>query len=207
MGNENSTGSNRMAVSAMSHMMKLNKPQLLELRDRCLAAANYDGGADSPSGHTLSRDLFLGALSELGIESEPDRQVLEKLFVMWDKRGLDRLDPVEFLTGVSPLSSVMDVATKLKFALEVFDYQSTGRINRGGLVAVLGGVNATASYLGDAVLTPDQVRVIVEDVFESAGSFEKTDTVTYSDKIHQMTVHPLVVEFASGAGTARHGTG
>ena len=64
-------------------------------------------------------------------------------------------------------------------------------------------INKVASFFGDAVLHEMQLGVIVDDLFEESRSF---DEVNYSDKLHTMAVHPLLIEFISGQGTARHGT-
>lgn len=51
-----------------------------------------------------------------------------------------------------------------------------------------------------------QVGMIVDDIFEEEEMIQDDDTISYADKIYKITIHPLVVEFASGTGTARHGT-
>ena len=52
------------------------------------------------------------------------------------------------------------------------------------------------------MLQKKQVAIIVDDLFAD----ERMLDVTYSDNVHRMTNHPLVAEFASGAGTARYGS-
>ncbi|EED94508.1 predicted protein [Thalassiosira pseudonana CCMP1335] len=104
------------------------------------------------------------------------------------------------------MASVMDVATKLRFALEVFDYKQTGRVSKKELQAVIGAINTTASYFGDAVLLDVQIEMIVDDLFEGEDMIEDGDEILYTDMIFKMTNNPLVIEFVSGAGTARHGT-
>mmetsp|Transcript_21385 Transcript_21385/g.37750 ORF Transcript_21385/g.37750 Transcript_21385/m.37750 type:complete len:157 (-) Transcript_21385:405-875(-) len=139
MGNDTSKPSNRMAVLALAHMMRITKPQLLALRDRCLSASETGQDVHSPSGYRLTRANFVDAMADMNVAIEPDYNVLEKLFVMWDRNGVDWVDPLVFFTGISPLASVMDVATKLKFSLEVYDYKRSGRITREDLVTVLDG--------------------------------------------------------------------
>lgn len=206
MGNDTSKPSNRMAVSALSHMMRLTKPQLLELRDKCLSVSETGKDVPTPSGYRLNRATFLDAMTETNVAVEPDYQVLEKLFVMWDKNGVDWVDPLEFLAGIGPLASVMDVAAKLKFSIEVYDYKKSGRISREELVAVLEAINATSSYFGDAVLQKNQVAVIVDDLFADEKMIEDDNAIAYSEKVYKVTNHPLVAEFTSGAGSARYGT-
>lgn len=90
MGNENSS-SNRMAISAMSHMMKINKRQLLVLRDHCVCISEK---GDTESGYQISRAKLLAATTTVNLVHSPDYEVLDKLLILWDKNGTDRIDPV-----------------------------------------------------------------------------------------------------------------
>lgn len=79
--------------------MRLTKPQLLALRDKCLSVSDTTTGGDneksrSSSGYRLTRVNFLNAMTELNVEFEPDYQILDKLFVMWDCDGVDWVDLV-----------------------------------------------------------------------------------------------------------------
>lgn len=206
MGNDPSKPANRMAVSALSHMMRITKPQLLQLRDKCLSVSETGKRVNTPSGHRLSRAKFVDAMQSLNVAMEPDRQVLEKLFIMWDRDGDDWVDPLEFFAGIAPLASVMDVATKLSFSLEVYDHKKSGIINRKDLVRVLQAINTTSSYLGDAVLEKKQVAIIADDLFADELLLEYDNVLAYSGKVDRMTNHPLLAEYVSGAGTARYGT-
>jgi antitoxin component YwqK of YwqJK toxin-antitoxin module len=67
-------------------------------------------------------------------------------------------------------------------------------------------INKVASFFGDAVLHEMQLGVIVDDLFEESRSFDEEEELNYTDKIYKMSVHPLMIEFISGQGTARHGT-
>ena len=89
MGNQNS--SNPMAISAMAHMMKLTRMKLFMLRDHCVAVSEK---ADTPSGYQISRGTFLASMGVVQLPTEPDYEVLEKLLVLWDKNGTNRIDPV-----------------------------------------------------------------------------------------------------------------
>lgn len=90
MGNQNSSNS-RMAICAMAHMMKLSRGKLLMLRDHCVAVS--DNG-HTASGYQISRAKFLASLGVVKVSNDPDYEVLEKLLILWDKNGSDRIDPV-----------------------------------------------------------------------------------------------------------------
>jgi len=142
---------------------------------------------------------------EVGMDDD-DGEVLDRLFTMWDKTGDDRVDTTLFLTGVSPLASVLGVREKLAFAFDVFDVENVGTLTNGDLESILASINATSSYFGDAVITSEQIEIIVEDVFRSASSSSSSVDVKFVDLSDDIVRHPLVVEFASGGGTMRYGT-
>lgn len=206
MGNDTSThsSSNRMAISAMAHMMNLTKPQLLLLRDKCIDVSLRDG--TTMSGYKMSRERFLQAMQDSSISLEPDYKVLEKLFTMWDKHGFGWVDCLTFLAGISPLATVMDVDTKLRFAIEVYDHKKTGRISRANLLGILQAINETASYFGDKVLQPKQIVVVVDDLFDCESRIGDDDTIQYDGGIAKLANHPFLIEFSSGLGSIRYGT-
>ncbi len=202
MGNNASNSSDRMAISAMSHMMNITKPQLIQLRDKCISVSIKDG--TTASGYKLLRGNFLQAMKDSGVSIEPDYQVLEKLFTMWDRNSYG-VDTLTFFAGISPLASVMDVDTKLKFAIEVFDHDKTGRASRISLIRILQAINVTASYFGDKVLVPRQIVAIVDDLFDGENRLEDDDAIEYEGKVEKMVGHPFVVEFSNGLGSSRYG--
>lgn len=202
MGNSTSNP-NRMAIAAMSHMMNITKPQLLQLRDKCISLSTRD--ASTPSGFKISRDSFLKVMVDSRISSEPDYQVLDKLYTMWDRNGCGYVDTLTFFAGISPLASVMDVNTKLQFAIEVYDYKKTGRVSRGSLVRILQAINETSSYFGDKVLHKKQIVVVVDDFFDGENRLEDDDAIQYEGRVEKIAHHPFVVEFSSGLGSSRYG--
>ncbi len=183
--------------------MNITKPQLLQLRDKCINLSVIDGS--TPSGYKLCRDNFLKVMSDSRISIEPDYQVLDKLFTMWDRNGVGCVDTLTFFAGISPLASVMDVNTKLQFAIEVYDYKKTGRVSRGNLVRILQAINETSSYFGDKVLHPKQIVVIVDDLFDGENRLEDDDAIQYEGRVETIAHHPFVVEFSSGLGSSRYG--
>lgn len=202
MGNNASNLSGRMAISAMSHMMNITKPQLLQLRDRCISVSIKDGS--TASGYKLLREKFLQACTDCGVSIEPDYQVFEKLFTMWDRNGYG-VDTLTFFAGISPLASVMDVNTKLQFAIEVFDHKQSGKVGRISLIRILQAINVTASYFGDKVLVPRQIVAIVDDLFDGENRLKDDDTIEYEGKVETLAGHPFVLEFSNGQGSSRYG--
>ena len=198
MGNgiSNHSGS-RMAISAMADMMKVTKSQLIDLREACLQRVRSTHKQKSPE---ITREVFRDAMKELNLDMN-DVDVFDHLFTMHDKHGEDKLNLLVFLAGVSPLASTMDIETKLLFAFEVFDIDSTGCLQRADAKKILNGINATASYFGDPALTTKAVDIIVEDVYKNQSE------IFYDEYMDLFSSHPAVLQFASSGGTIKYGNG
>mmetsp|Transcript_15262 Transcript_15262/g.18577 ORF Transcript_15262/g.18577 Transcript_15262/m.18577 type:complete len:199 (-) Transcript_15262:93-689(-) len=197
MGNGHSGGP-RMAIAAMADMMPLTKPQLVELRNACLRHAKPNRDKSQDTGPTISRQDLISAMKEVRIDTN-DADVLDQLFTMWDKTGSGRVIMFIFLSSISPLASTLDVETQLLFAFQMFDFQNTGRVRRDDAVKILGGINATASYFGDVVVTPQAVEIVIEDIFRDQTDF------FYAEYVDLIASHPAVTQFVTANGTIRYG--
>ena len=230
MGNDQSSDSNRMAISAMAHLMKITKRQLLELRDTCLRYASTNDDNKSQISHTtdvlhkekIKRNDFWTAMEEVGLNShETDSDVLDNLFTMWDKSGIDEVNIVLFLASLSPLASVLNPQSKLEFAFQMMDINDKGTISHDEMINLFNAINATASYFGDAVVTPSQIDMMCEDILFLAqnshnnndssskdGKKKNMDTIPYraTDIIKKIVTHPTAVQFTKGHGTMRYGS-
>lgn len=194
MGNHQS--SVRLAISAMADMMRVTKQQMLELRKDSLRYASGTPGEDL----TITRKNFHSAMAHIALD-ELDVDVFDQLYTMWDKTGECKVNVVLFLSGTSPLASATDVASKLLFAMEMYDVKKTGIMRRADMIKILGGINATASYFGDAVITPQQIEIVVEEAFQTKQE------IYYLEYIDRLATHPSILQFVNGAGTMRYGTG
>ncbi len=187
-----------MAITAMADMMKITKPQMTELRNACLRYAK-PGREHNINGPIISRANFHKAMSDAKVDAA-DIDVLDHLYTMWDKTGdAKSVNLLLFMAGISPLASTMDVETKLQFAFEIFDVHMSGRLRIADGLKILGGINATASYFGDAVITPQAIEIVVEDIYQGQND------ILYMEHIKNIASHPAVVQFANAAGTMRYG--
>jgi len=82
--------SSRMATSAIAHIMRITKSELLELRDKCISLSEEDTDGQ----YQMKKSAFVFSMKEMNVADEPDYQILEKLFIMWDKDNKDLVDTV-----------------------------------------------------------------------------------------------------------------
>jgi Ca2+-binding protein (EF-Hand superfamily) len=197
----NGSSGPRMAISAMADMLKITRQQMLQLRNVCLRYAKPKPTSHDRSnagGLFISRSSLNKAMEEIKLDPL-DIDVIGHLFTMWDTKGEDNVNLLIFLAGISPLASTMDVTTKLRFALEVFDVHQTGKISFDEALSILGGINATASYFGDSVITPQSIENVVETIFKHQ------DEIKYLPHIQSFVDHPFIVQFCTANGTMRYG--
>lgn len=193
----NGSSGPRMAISAIADMLTITRQQMLQLRNVCLRYAKPSRDR-SNSGPFISRSSLNRAMEEIKLEPL-DVDVIGHLFTMWDTKGEDHVNLLLFLAGISPLASTMDVTTKLRFALEVFDVHQTGKIKFDDALSILGGINATASYFGDNVITPQSIENVVEKVFKDQNE------INYLEQIQSFVDHPFIIQFSTAGGTMRYG--
>ncbi len=199
MGNGNSNGQ-RMAISAMADMMAMTKGQLINIRDICLnlhTQTNQNNNNTKDRVPTLSREKLREAMNGIHLEVN-DRDVLEQLFTMWDKFGDNKVNLLIFFASVSPLASTMDAETRLLFAFQVFDAESSGRMKKSDALKILNGINTTASYFGDAVLNTQLIDIIVNDIYKDQSE------IYYEEYMDLFASHPGVVQFVNAGGTMKH---
>jgi Ca2+-binding EF-hand superfamily protein len=193
----NSSSGPRMAISAMADMLSVTKPQMMELRNACLRHAKPSLDK-SNAGPTISQSSFHKSMKEVNVDPVVF-DVFDHLYTMWDTKGEGEISMLLFLAGISPLASTVDVMTKLLFAFELFDVHRTGRMKIEDALSILGGINATASYFGDAVITPQAIEIVIEDVFQGQNE------IVYIENLEHISNHPAVVQFSLAAGTMRYG--
>jgi Ca2+-binding EF-hand superfamily protein len=129
MGNAVSNTGDALAMSAVAKTMQLTKPQVMEIRKACAAMASKDG--------QIRRKLFHIGLAKAGL-LDLDTEILDLLFTMWDEVGDNRVPYMDFVVGIAPLACRYEnMASALKFVLQVMDDRETGSVDSNGLIMTL----------------------------------------------------------------------
>lgn len=122
-----------MATAAVAKQLHLTKHQVIMLHEAMTRRAK--GGNVQGS---IKRKHFRRALDEAGIFEEPDREVLNLLFTMWDITGIKRVPAHEFVVGLTPLACAGEsISTVLSFALQIKDRKGEGRISPSEMLVLL----------------------------------------------------------------------
>lgn len=146
MGNASS-----LSMAAMSYTMHINQTDVFRLRGRLLELSWIDASllidkrhqSDTenviPTKYTygVNHEDFSRALQDVRITHEYDTKILNLLFIMIDTNGSNRVNPMDFLVGISPLAIITSPLETLRFALEVKDVRGDGRIRHNDFLQCL----------------------------------------------------------------------
>jgi Ca2+-binding EF-hand superfamily protein len=129
MGNASST-SKGTGLAAVAQMMRLTKPQVMDIRKTCAAMASKDG--------QIRRKLFHIAVAKAGVQGHLDTEILDLLFTMWDENCDNRVPYLNFIVGIAPLACRYEnMNSALKFVLQVMDHKETAKIDSSELMSIL----------------------------------------------------------------------
>ena len=154
MGNDVSKNmANRMAIGAMSNVTDVEKAQLIKM---CFNLKDIGKRQGNPN--IVTKEEFHEAFQGVDV-SQSDRDVFDRLFVMLDRTGEDRINHKEFMMGVCPFISGTTLAV-LQLAFELYE-DASDNIKYSDLRFILMTINTVASYFGDPVMRTDQVDELV----------------------------------------------
>mmetsp|Transcript_6203 Transcript_6203/g.8726 ORF Transcript_6203/g.8726 Transcript_6203/m.8726 type:complete len:205 (-) Transcript_6203:199-813(-) len=191
---------NRMAIGAMMSVTEIEKPQIKKLRDSFADIARRSGNP-----HMIARDEYYEGLNSVDLV-ESDRDILDRLFIMLDRTGEERVNYKELIVGITPLISAT-TAAKLLFAFAMFDDEDAGRLKYNEARFVLLTLNAVSSYFGDPVLRTDQIDELLDEATHALEdpAEKSSGYIASADLCSFVTAHPLMTEFLEGRGSARYG--
>jgi hypothetical protein len=139
---ENSSNNNNTpawTLVAVSHALRITPLQLLELRQHC-RVGSLGQKRTCPK---ISKTAFSKAMARSQMVQRRTVGILGHLFSMWDEDGTERVDYINFLTGISVLASCQDcesIEDVILFALQVQDVHKTHCITRAKLESLLNGM-------------------------------------------------------------------
>mmetsp|Transcript_9167 Transcript_9167/g.21745 ORF Transcript_9167/g.21745 Transcript_9167/m.21745 type:complete len:205 (-) Transcript_9167:297-911(-) len=193
MGASHSAGTNKLAITAMSHVVHFTRDELLDLQKQFLRLAHTTGDNEN----TITKEQFQEALHIVKVE-ESDKELLNRLFVMFDDTGDGQINFKEFVCGVSTILRGT-LEEKLTFSFHLYDVDNSGKVSPDEMRSVLHSMNNTISYFGDEKAKDDEVDKLVTEVFEEFDA-NKDGELSFAEYMHAVAAHPTLVSFVT------HGT-
>lgn len=204
MGNDASTG-NRMGISAMALTTpNINATTLTQLTTKMKQVAEASGLTE-----LVTKTELEEALKTVETFDDSDSELFRAAFTMFDNAGENQINFKEFIAGMAGCLLNDSIKEKLVLACKLYDTDATGQLARGDFKKVLYAINNTASYFGDAVLTPEAIDGALVDTFNAVGDACNSTTPLLSariqDFVDHLAEHRQVENFSTGKGLVRFG--
>ncbi|KAJ1452105.1 hypothetical protein M885DRAFT_445542 [Pelagophyceae sp. CCMP2097] len=150
----------------------------------------------------VTKEEFTEAVDAVDV-SESDREILERLFVMLDKTGEDRINHKELVVGITPFISA-STAVKLEFAFEMFDADGAGKLKHADFRFVVMTLNAVASYFGDPCMQTERIDAFVDEAARHLDA-DTTGFLAILGLGAWCAEQPITLDFIEGRGTSKYG--
>uniref|UniRef100_A0A7S1C8Q8 EF-hand domain-containing protein n=1 Tax=Bicosoecida sp. CB-2014 TaxID=1486930 RepID=A0A7S1C8Q8_9STRA len=200
MGASHSAGTNKLAITAMSHVVHFTRDELLALQKEFLRLAK----TNTDNENTINRKQFHDALHIVKVE-ESDKELLDRLFTMFDDTGDGQINFKEFVCGISTILRGT-LEEKLTFSFHMFDVDNSGKVSPEEMKSVLHSMNNTVSYFGDEKADESKIDTLVKEVFAEFDANHDGE-LSFAEYMHAVAAHPTLVSFVThgtegGAGGA-----
>ena len=184
---------NRLAIAAISHVVHLGRADVLRLEEELYktSARALDGST------TVTHAAYAEGVAQCRIHPA-DREILDRLFVLFDRAGDGIVNVKEMLVGISLMVKAAP-KDKLKLALELFDHERTGRLSKEELLLALQWLCKVCAWFGDKPPTADALQGLADRVFVKIGADEEPTDTSYFLYIEPILTHPLLEDFISQA--------
>jgi len=182
MGNKPGTAVSEddlMAITAMAHVTKFDKKELELLRSKC-------SELDSAMVKKTQYEEMIGRIRL----RKSDREILDKMFILFDETGDAMVDWKCFLVGLSLLLKTANFDEKLRFSFSLFDNKDDGRISREDCEAALKAMNETIGWFGDKNLDEENLETMVEQHFEGHPSVDAEGMYAYTENLNAFSKNP-----------------
>jgi Ca2+-binding EF-hand superfamily protein len=124
MGNaESADGSVLKTAAIAKHRMQIEKEQVESMSKALRPLASFRRGS-------IKRHCLQYAMTKAQVSEDPDGEILDLLFTLWDENGTGRIKCNDFIVGISILACRdEDFLGAIKFALQIADPQNSGMIS------------------------------------------------------------------------------
>ena len=192
-----SGSADKLAMVALSHVVQTRRSELMTLRKELDMVANKQ--QSSSKRYLITRKELDDGLREINVE-ETDHEVFDRLFTLFDKTGAGKVHFLELVVGLAPVLNA-SLSDRVRLAFELTDEDGRGFVDKREMKFLFKALNSTANFLGDPMLTIEEIEELVESLFTSvldAGSM--TEAFPYPDNIEMVTEHPIIDSWLRRAG-------
>ena len=171
---------NAMNVSVISQVYQSNRQELLALKKK----AEKDGKK------TIHREGWEAAEVACSVD-ESDRDIHERLFTLYDKRGNDEVPSKPFLSGLATITN-NTLEERIHIALEIWDEKGSGYLSQEDVQSCFVSMAKTCEYFGDDRMDFEQLEELVQSMFDTFDADLVDLKMKYRDRIADFAVHPIM---------------
>ena len=140
-----------------------------------------------------SREAWEAAEVAASID-ESDREIYERLFTLYDKRGNNEVHVREFLSGLATIVNAT-LEERLHVAMEMWDEKGTGYLSQAEVQSCFLSMSRTCDYFGDEKMSYEQIEELVQSMFDTCDANLVDLKMRYRDHISDFAVHPIMEIF------------
>ena len=174
------TMGNTMNVAVISQVYQSNRQELLALKKK----AEKDGKK------TIHREGWEAAEVACSVD-ESDRDIHERLFTLYDKRGNDEVPSKPFLSGLATITN-NTLEERIHIALEIWDEKGSGYLSQEDVQSCFVSMAKTCEYFGDDRMDFEQLEELVQSMFDTFDADLVDLKMKYRDRIADFAVHPII---------------
>ena len=171
---------NTMNVAVISQVYQSNRQELLALKKK----AEKDGKK------TIHREGWEAAEVACSVD-ESDRDIHERLFTLYDKRGNDEVPSKPFLSGLATITN-NTLEERIHIALEIWDEKGSGYLSQEDVQSCFVSMAKTCEYFGDDRMDFEQLEELVQSMFDTFAADLVDLKMKYRDRIADFAVHPIM---------------
>lgn len=123
---------------------------------------------------------------------QSDAEIFDRLFVLLDRCGEGRINAREFCVTLSVFARKFSPKETLSLAFDL--YGTADDFKAAETLFVLSAVNDVVAWIGDPVVTSDDIHTLVQDIFQQERLTNVVDPILE---------HKVAKRFLAGAGTVR----
>ena len=147
----------------------------------------------------IGREGFEESCKSISKFEDPDNELLNNMFTMFDMDGENQIIYKEFAAGIGGCFITGSLIDKLNFAFTLYDNEETDEFTKLDVKKILNALNNVAAYCGDPVISSEKIEVVAQETMSNVdGQFIGKEAAIQFISVHQETVL-----FCAGKGSTR----
>jgi|GEM_PF-1824514 len=145
----------------------------------------------SEGNFSISNEQYTEALAAAQVHPA-DKEILDRLFILFDRSGDGIIDYREFLIGLCAIVKG-NAKSKLRLAFQIYDVDKTGRISKDEMLSILKYVSKTSSFFGDRPPTEESLVRLLDNIYDVMD--DSAGDATYNIYLKPITEDVLMEDF------------